>query len=210
MIVKLLKRHAVALLALVLALSGAGAYAAGKIGGKRIKRHAIHARHIAAGAVHLRHLAPEVFTRFDRVGAPGPGGTRGPAGPRGPRGLRGPTGARGPTGPTPSTLSNHRELRGAWAVAGPTGAEGAVSYAVPLTFTPAGHVLPPGGSATAECPGSASDPHAADGHLCLFIAGGSTAAAALFNTSPGSGPFGFGVRLAADGRASGTWAVRAP
>ena len=169
---------------------------------------AVHSRHIASGAIHLRHHGNDVYARFSGGGTGTPG-AQGPQGARGPRGFRGPTGQRGPTGPMPTTLTRGRELRGTWALAGPTGAEGAVSYQLPLTFTPSGHVLAPGAAATSECPGSDASPHAAEGHLCVFTATGSTAAVTLFAPSASGGAFGFGLRTTDDGRASGSWAVRA-
>jgi hypothetical protein len=222
---RLLKSHAVAFLALVLALSGAGAYAAGRIGGKRIKRNAIHARHIAPGAVLLRHLSPEVLARLASGGngsgprgPQGPRGARGATGPRGPRGTRGtrgPTGKTGKTGPTgpaggTSPLPSGQSLRGVWAVAGLAGAETAVSFAPTLGLTPAPHVIGAGESPPADCPGSVSEPAAAAGQLCVYVADGSTTAVALFVPASGTGALGFALRTAADGRASGSWAVKAP
>ena len=54
---------------------------------------------------------------------------------------------------------------------------------------------------TADCPGS---PNAAAGQLCLYVDAGTVELVSHPAT------LGFGLRLTADGRAAGTWAVTAP
>lgn len=215
---KFLKTHVVGVLALTLALSGGAAYAAGKIGGKRIKRHAIHARHIARGAVHPRHLSPDLLSQLGssgvngQQGPRGPRGVRGPTGPRGRIGAKGPTGPQGPAGPegsVPTTLPSRATLRGVFALTGTTGAETAESFSLETKQSPAAHVIEAGGASTGDCPGSASAPSAAAGQLCIYVAPGSATSVSVFAPADGSGTLGFGLRTTGDGRASGTWAVTA-
>jgi hypothetical protein len=106
----------------------------------------------------------------------GPRGRTGPAGPAGPPGSPGAPGSPGTAAAQPGgTLPSGATLRGAWAptgerpdTAGVVGGHG-VSFAYPLGARPTPHVIPVGGSATTDCPGSATAPAAASGQLCLYI-----------------------------------------
>ncbi len=93
-------------------------------------------------------------------------------------------------------------LKGVWAV--PATGQTGVSFAPVLGLAPNGQVVT---SATAECPGSAGDPKAAPGQLCVYVATGTVA---LFEPAGGTGALGFGVRETAAAPASGSWAVTAP
>jgi hypothetical protein len=85
-----------------------------------------------------------------------------------------------------------------------------MSYALALKQPPTAQVVP-AGQTTPECPGSAAVPEAAADTLCLYLAASSTASVEVFNPGgSGAARFGFGVRLLADGRAAGSWAVTAP
>jgi hypothetical protein len=215
--------HAIALLALVLAMTG-GAYAAARIGAKDIKRNAVRSRHILNGAVGVSDLSPTVRSALSRRGPAGPVGPRGATGPRGPRGirgLRGTTGPTGPAGPVPETVPAGRTLRGTFAVAGNAAAIGdqlddAVTFQYAAASPPAVHVIAAGAAAPSECPGTPATPAAAAGHLCVFVAEGS--APIVFDPSQGratgagkASRYGFGVSLiaAAAGptQTAGTWAL---
>jgi hypothetical protein len=131
------------------------------------------------------------------AGAQGPGGARGETGPQGPEGKQGEPGGKGEQG-TPGTtgftemLPSGKTLKGAWALIG-TAAAGnqhfgdAVSFGIPLAAAPvAVHYLRESGlepvynktTHTEEevtqpaCPGSAAEPEAKPGNLCVYTGDG--------------------------------------
>jgi hypothetical protein len=120
-------------------------------------------------------------------------------------------------GPLPSRAT----LRGRFAVAGhrvkgpPAGDlvdESAVSFQVPLPAKPSLHAIGVNGTPTAECPGSASDPKAAPGNLCLYE---SASKGNNGITVVNLGRFGFSVFAThvpadTDYELEGSWAVKAP
>jgi len=161
-------------------------------------------------------------------------GPRGPVGPTGSAGSKGDPGARGPAGPegkqgakgdkgdpwtAGGVLPPGATETGVW---GYTLAEGAediipVSFPIPLASpiaiepTSNVHVIGTPGEDPTNCPGTADQPEAAPGHLCLY---------AFFPPSGTVGSITFskvsGVLLSAQAEATatafgaGTWAVRAP
>jgi hypothetical protein len=220
---RLTSAHAIALLALVLAMSG-GAYAAAKIGAKDIKRNAVRSKHIRNGQVAVADLSPTVRRALSRRGPAGPAGPRGATGPRGsrgPRGFRGTTGPTGPAGPVPETLPSGRTIRGTFAVGGAAATAGdafdqGVTFQYAAASAPAVHVVGVGAAAPAECAGNAATPAAAAGHLCVYVAEG--AAPVVFDPSQpratGAGKasrYGFGLSAVAaapgPARSAGTWAL---
>lgn len=100
----------VSALALVVAVSMTGAYAAGKIGTKqlknqavgtaKIKNNAVTSKKIKDGTVKIKDLAPGVRTKVNAAAEPGPAGDQGPQGPQGEPGAQGPQGAQGQRGAT--------------------------------------------------------------------------------------------------------------
>src|SRR5213078_79225 len=46
--------------------------------------------------------------------------------------------------------------------------ETSISFQIPLTTAPALHVIPVGGPPTGACPGTAENPSAAGGNLCIY------------------------------------------
>lgn len=142
-------------------------------------------------------------------------------------GLRGPAGSpgvQGPPGPFPDTLPSGETVRGAYQTSSQTaGATNVViqdahSFIYPLASVPTVTVIPVSGSATAACPGSAADPQAAPGNLCIYAAAGVSGASPLCVFDPSmntgcasSGTTGFSVITnATDVFSMGTWAVTAP
>jgi hypothetical protein len=95
---------AVALVALIAALSG-GAYAAATL---------ITTANIKNGTIRLADLSPSLkakLTQRPRRGAPGPRGVQGPEGSRGAQGLQGPQGPQGPQGVRgPSSFGDGKQL----------------------------------------------------------------------------------------------------
>jgi hypothetical protein len=127
------------------------------------------------------------------AGAQGPAGARGEAGSQGPEGKQGEPGVKGEQGAPGTigfteTLPSGKTLKGAWALIG-TAAAGnqhfgdAVSFGIPLATAPvAVHYLRESGlepvyneTASKEeevtqpaCPGSAAEPEAEAGNLCVY------------------------------------------
>lgn len=179
------------------------------------------------------------------VGPQGPKGDVGPTGPQGPKGdpgpmgdpgtpgLKGdpgdpgPKGDPGPPGPLVSTLPSGVTLRGTYAAWGTDAGQGegytassAVSFGFELPVAPEVHVVAIGQSAPPECPGTAGDPAAAAGDLCIYEttnyranpptiidpntrASGTASKFGFIALTVHSGSYtGFGIE--------GTWAVTAP
>ncbi len=129
------------------------------------------------------------------TGATGPAGPAGATGPGGAAGAKGETGAQGPQGSpgTPGatgpegksgfteTLPKGKTEQGVWAVSGQSGvATGAISFVIPLESAPAvdyvnenGQELTGTGAQTpAVCTGSAVNPTAPEGTLCVYATSG--------------------------------------
>lgn len=166
------------------------------------------------------------------TGAAGPAGTTGPAGPAGPGGPQGPQGPAGATGATGATgpagtngttgftekLPTGKTEMGTWTLSIPppnptishSFAQTAISFVIPLAEEPTVHILAPGAE-TEECPGTAENPKAAEGQLCVYI----QVAANLTPGAISSTSHAFGAVLAdtvdneVGGLAYGSWAVTA-
>jgi hypothetical protein len=94
-----------------------------------------------------------------------------------------------------------------------------ISFGFELASAPQEHFIAAGGAATAQCPGSAVNPQAAPGHLCVYESvSQNRGSVVLFTGTTGAtnqaSKWGAGVWLipAAAGNAFsyGTWAVTAP
>jgi hypothetical protein len=147
---------------------GGGAYAA-----TQIPRNSVGTAQLKNRAVTPKKLSKKTLATIEEMirsyglklsSAPGPVG---PTGPTGPTGEGVPPGGTIPAGTT---------LRGSVApsVLTPTPGGSSVGQGVSfggyqLAARPVAHVIPPGGPATAECPGSAAAPEAKSGHLCVYV-----------------------------------------
>jgi hypothetical protein len=162
------------------------------------------ARTINRGGRHVR-LPGEYAIAWNQTGPQGiPGGN-------GQRGLPGP---QGPAGPFPSTLPSGKTLTGAYRtdIVNMVALEDTQSFAYPLASRPSVHFIGIGTTAPAQCPGTASDPQAAPGNLCVYAALGLSGANVIGisdpdTNHPGSSLWGFTV---AGATSSGSWAVTAP
>ncbi|HEV2923413.1 MAG TPA: hypothetical protein VGW98_05230 [Solirubrobacteraceae bacterium] len=182
----------------------------------------------AAGAVGVRGTQG-LAGNEGADGKDGPTGSQGPAGKEGPPGKEGPAGkegAPGSAGPLLPILPSGKMLKGAFGGGGAVVTESnnavelSISYPIPLAASPAAEVIPPGGSSTASCPGSATAPSAAGGHLCLYVAGGHEVNTTIVSTygDDGSRDYRYGAVVYAyptckapcRGEFWGTWAVMAP
>jgi hypothetical protein len=161
------------------------------------------------------------------TGQPGPAGPTGPAGLEGKEGKQGPAGTEGkegPAGPLLETLPAGKTLTGTWAATSYApeekaveglyngAAETAVSYAFPLSEGPMAYYIKVGETTLPHgCTGSADDPGAEAGYLCVF------GQAELNVTNPevstGNGTIGFEVASYTSTKGAmlmrGTWAVTA-
>jgi hypothetical protein len=207
----------VAVIALVLAMSG-GAYAA--------------SRYVITST---KQISPKVLKALK--GSAGAAGAQGPAGPAGPAGSAGPQGAAGAKGETGATgLQGPEGKEGKAGATGftktlPKGAtETGVWYArpsagnidtIPLSFAiPLAHELEEANVHVApnpECPGSAEEPKAEPGNLCVYVAENLNIKPAYIGKPYGAGVGAFGAGtggalLAVEGTGEpavgyGAWAV---
>ena len=151
-------------------------------------------------------------------GAPGKNGLNGKNGTNGKNGKNGKNGAAGLTGFT-STLPGGKTEDGTWGagVAAKSISYSPISFNIPLGGVPASTVVGLGKPSTAACPGTAANPQAASGNLCVYVAR-ETHVAGLGLLDPGqegggSGADRFGALVfiqgapAESGTAWGTWAV---
>jgi hypothetical protein len=96
--------------------------------------------------------------------------------------------------------------------------ETSISFQIPLAAAPALHIIPVGGPSTGPCPGTATNPSAAPGNLCIYESTlvGTTGFFLPDGANPVSGPTRFGLPglIGASGSgdyiARGAWAVTAP
>ena len=219
----------VAIVALVAALGG-GAYAAA--GG-------------ASSSKSKGLTKAQVVALIKKNAVPGPAGSTGatgPVGPQGAPGAKGDAGSLGPAGPLLETLPKGQTLKGNWGVGGgfsetETWASAPVSFQFPLGTAPTlvyvFQTSPGGGIAGASsgagflneaqtkalCPGSATDPQATAGNLCMYtsqetLQGGSSEppfSTGQLGTVDVPSKFGANVMFVfkEQGTAVGTWAVTA-
>jgi hypothetical protein len=158
-----------------------------------------------------------------------------PRGPQGAQGAQGDPGAKGDKGDKgnqgdPWTLNNGqfpsgKTLRGVFALGG-TAIDAddldqeAISFGFSMTANPVPHYIAAGAQPPPECPGTAHQPSAQPGHLCLYetIPAQNVSSVCVFNpvndACGESAVRGFGVliRAAAPGDfwAQGAWAATAP
>jgi hypothetical protein len=241
------RRHHLAAAAIFLALSGTAVAAvtlpSGSVGTRQLHNGAVTSAKVRDGSLRARDFRAGQLRRgpqgpHGETGPPGDAGPAGPAGPPGaqgaagapgPQGPQGPPGPQGPRGPEANlsgTLPSGETLRGVYrAAAGQTAAPAGTlaadtfTFAMPLTFDPAAHLILNGAGAPSECPGSATAPAAAPGNLCVYEAVGvNVTAQAIVN--PVTNLVGQASRYGATVQAvssdtgyfvsTGTWAATAP
>ena len=217
---KLTYANLVSTLCLILLIGGGGAYAATRM----LPKNSVGSRQIKKGAVGPAKLSSAAKAALR--GQSGPRGASGPQGPAGPQGARGDRGERGekgdigPPGPLAETLPSGRTMRGQYSFSGQSGSGyspgNSVSFPLPLPSAPSDHIVGVGGPPTAACPGTASQPQAAPGNVCIYetrVDNGHGPAPG-FLTAVEEGRFGieFFVVLGSDVNyeIEGTWAATAP
>jgi hypothetical protein len=158
---------------------------------------------ITRGKRHLR-VRGEFAIAWNQQGRQGQQGLQGIQGPPGKDGTQGPAGSFADVLPSGNTI------RGAFYFKTTISS---YSFAFSLPSVPIVNIRPFGAAASAECPGSAQDPQAAPGHLCLYQSNNSVVSACVFATDDpmssctSATKFGFGA--SATGDMSGQWAVTA-
>ncbi len=160
----------VAIVALVAALAGTAFAAVDKLSTQEKKEVKKIAKKYAKGATGPAGAAGPVGAA-GAAGAAGSAGTAGATGSTGPKGATGATGPVGPTGPADTKLPSGKTLKGLWQVQ-TSGAEFPfVTISFPLRVTepePDFNWIGVGKPSTEACPGTAADPKAASGQLCIY------------------------------------------
>ena len=191
-------RIVVAFIVGAIVATAATAGAASLITGKQIKD----------GTISTKDLAKSVRKQLRR---PAVAGATGPAGVQGSQGPAGKDGAQGPAGSFASVLPSGRTLKGAFYL---TSAITSYSFASGLASVPTVRVRAFGSPASTECPGSAADPQAGPGSLCLYQSNNSAASACVFATddpnSSCTSATKYGFSGSSNAQFQGQWAVTAP
>jgi hypothetical protein len=153
-------------------------------------------------------------------GAPGPKGDAGPAGAQGPKGdpgSQGPEGPQGPPGLTETVLPPGETETGVWSFRSKNGsAEAWVNISYPLRVEPepkAAWVTAGETGDPEKCPGSAANPEAEPGWLCLYAANeGNTFPNGSEYSADHTSGFILGYQVVDESQLAfgyGTWAVTA-
>lgn len=123
-------------------------------------------------------------------------------------------GEDGQTGFT-ETLPSGKSEHGVWNYNLNAGNKVPVSFPIPLAAGAAVHFMPLGGQPTEECPGTATEPAAASGNLCVYQAVSSAEPTFLFGVNPEdfgeeTGKSGVLLQFAGATNGFGSWVVTAP
>lgn len=168
----------IAIVAMVAALGG-GAYAAsGGLSGKQKKEVEKIAKKYAG-----KPGAAGVPGATGPTGPAGPAGAKGDAGPEGKQGQEGKQGIQGKPGTTGFTefLPSGKTLVGTWSVSKPEVESASpilssISFGIPLETEPEFNFVTQANATEpavkAACPGSATEPEAAAGQLCVYVTAG--------------------------------------
>jgi hypothetical protein len=154
---RFLRHNTIALLALFVALGGTSFAAATLLNGSQIKPHTIAKNRLTNKAI--KQLK-------------GNRGPQGPPGAQGAQGAQGIQGIQGPAGPFPNgNLPGGNTLRGNWMALCDTNEPTCwtdIAFGYQMASPLVAHYIPAGAAASAACPGSADNPLAAAGHLCVY------------------------------------------
>jgi hypothetical protein len=180
-----------ATLALVVALAGTS-YAAVTITGRNIKNGSIKAVDLGRNSVTSVKVKNGTLRSVDFKRGQLPAGPRGATGPKG---EAGPPGAPG-AAVLPAQLAAGQTLRGYVELVSTGDFAGdlttaSVSFPFPLPAAPTPHFIESGAANPAGCAGSATNPSADPGHLCVYEIAGTLDGEKRLNVSR----FGFGVEL---------------
>jgi hypothetical protein len=202
----------VAVVALVVALAGA-AFAAGGLT-KQQEKQVVKIAKKYAGKQGPQGPAGSPGAKGDQ----GPKGDRGEKGEKGEMGEKGEKGEKGDAGPTETQLPSGKTLRGLWLL-NEKGIEEpfvTISYALSIEPSPVATYIPIGGPVepgdAIRCPGTADDPEAKAGNLCVYEAFINEGFFSSFQTETSEKPFGARLQFGGFGSGSnplarGSWAV---
>jgi hypothetical protein len=218
-----LRQHHLALLALFMVLGGSTAYAAATL----VPKNSVGSPQVINGSLQTLDLSkkarkalkgnrgPRGFT-----GAQGAQGPKGTTGAQGNQGIQGIQGIQGPPGPFPDPLESGKTLRGTYGIQNSANqAYEGISFNFTLSAAPTVHYILNGTTPPASCPGSATAPAAAAGHLCIYetqrvgVSSSGTYDPTNNACCNNAGKYGFVIFANSSGATvatSGTWAVTAP
>lgn len=118
---------------------------------------------------------PITWNQQGPQGIQGLQGLQGQQGQQGIQGLAGQQGIQGPPGPFAETLPSGETLRGVYSADSADAGQGeayaastGVSFSFPLASAPSVYMVDIGQTSPPECPGTAADPEAASGDLCVY------------------------------------------
>lgn len=199
----------IAIVALVAAVAGSAVAAGGLSGAEK--------KEITTQSKKFSKKFSKQFAKPGPAGPQGPQGAKGEQGPKGDNGDRGPQGEegpQGPPGPTETSLPQGKTLTGLWDFQANVSENAIVSITFPLRVEPEPtlHWIGVGEDSTLDCPGTAGDPQAAPGQLCVY---GEQIHDMFFNFPSNLAMFEFGWRGEftsnedGQGWGFGSWAVTA-
>jgi hypothetical protein len=209
--------------ALFIALGGTSYAAVSKL----LPKNSVGSAQVVNGSLRTVDLSTRAVAALKgNQGPAGPKGDAGPPGPKGDPGVQGPKGdpgATGPAGPFPEgNLPSGKTLRGVWnlgdtAAAANSFVENDIPFEYQFASAPTANFIPFGGTPPAACPGTAANPQAAPGNLCVYeVNRGNVSTRFVCSASvcPGATRWGAYVttKSAAPGDfwARGTWAATSP
>ena len=184
----------------------------GSVGTLQLKNNAVNSKKVKNGSL----------LRADFKAGQIPAGARGPAGPAGAQGPQGTQGVQGPAGPFPSgNLPSGTTIRGSYGTGGTRTTVTKfffldIAYGFQMSAALTVSWLADTGPPTAACPGSADNPQAAPGNLCVYTRDdvGVATREPFQSTSTrwGASPFISSLQTLADGVvwSHGSWAATAP
>jgi hypothetical protein len=200
----------VSLIAVFIALGGTS-YAAITV----LPQNSVGTKQLKNGAVTKTKISKKTITQLK--------GNRGPAGPAGATGPPGSQGVPGPAGPFPSgNAPSGITIRGNYALGSETTTGFAwdnVTFGFQFSAAPAVEWHAAGAPATTNCPGTAANPQATAGFLCVYEGvGDNIGSRHVFNPITGAGDTAnrWGAGLDAQPSAAarwfsyGTWAATSP
>jgi hypothetical protein len=210
----------VASIALLLAMGGTGYAAivlpAGSVGTAQLQKKAVTGKKIASSAVTGAKVKDFSLRGTDFKAGELPAGAQGAKGDKGDKGDQGDVGA---PGPLVDALPSGKTLRGYYTIFGSDAKLGSasISFPFPLAAAPTAHYIQNAGAVPAGCSGTAANPGANAGHLCVFEFEANNVALRDVNGPSGNGSADrFGASVFALGAAAGQfsvkgrWAVTAP
>src|SRR5215204_664015 len=211
--------NVMATIGVFVALGGASyaavALPASSVGTKQLKKSAVAAAKIKRNAISSAKVKDGSLQRGDFASG---ALLQGPQGVQGAKGEPGPQGDAGTPGPFPGVLPSGTTMRGAYAlldVAPNAGylARDSVSFGLSLPKETApmvkAHFIALGG-ADPNCPGTAAQPDAAPGHICVFEDVASNRTSVTINAHTYGAVMTTASVAPGDFRTTGSWAVTAP